>query len=796
MEENKEVVRDFTQIVLDDYKTAVISREASLAGRKEVLSGKGSFGIFGDGKEVVQIALAKTFKKGDFRTGYYRDQTLMMSLGLLTIENFFAQLYANAEPGFDTHSSGRQMNNHFSSPLVDENGEWLNHAEMYNTAADVSSTAGQMPRAVGLALASKIYRNKQLKNKFTNLGNEVIFATIGDASTSEGHFWESINAAGVQKIPIAFIIYDDGYGISVPKKYQTTKESISEILDGFKVNEKGEGFHIFKAKAWDYVSLYETFENGVNLIRESQTPAIFHITEVTQPQGHSTSGSHERYKSEERLKFETDFDGIAKMREWILKNGIAELSILEQIEKDAKKMVNETKRKAWADFNAPIKIKIKEALDLFEEIKNSNLELEETTKAIQKLKNAYNPTYKNILESSKIILRATLNNTNITVLKLRSLVKEIEALGKKRYSTNLYSENKYAVKNVKEVKATYSEDAVELRGFEILNKNFDHILSTNKDVYVFGEDVGKIGDVNQAFAGLQTKHGIDRVFDTGIRELTIMGQAIGLAIRGLRPIAEIQYIDYLLYGLQQLSDDVSTLLYRTNGKQKAPVIIRTRGHRLEGIWHSGSPMGMIIHALRGMNVLVPRNMTQAAGFYNTMLQSDEPALIVECLNGYRLKEKLPENLTEFTIPLGVPEVIKKGTDVTLVTYGSIIRIADKAIEMLEKANISVEMIDVRTLLPFDVNNSIVESIKETNRVVFLDEDVPGGASAYMMREVLEKQKAYKYLDSEPITISSKDHRSAYGGDGDYFSKPNAEEIFEAIYNLMHESNPTKYKELY
>lgn len=796
MEENQEVVRDFTQIVINDYKTAIISREASLAGRKEVLSGKGSFGIFGDGKEIAQIAMAKTFKKGDFRTGYYRDQTIMMSLGLLTLEQFFAQLYANSEPGFDKSSSGRQMNNHFSSDLVDENGDWLNHTEMFNTAADISSTAGQMPKAVGLSLASKIYRKKETKNQFSTEGNEVVFATIGDASTSEGHFWESINAACVQKLPLAFVVYDDGYGISVPKKYQTTKESISDVLDGFKLDENGNGMYIFKAKAWDYVGLYETFENGINLVRDNHIPALFHITDVTQPQGHSTSGSHERYKSEERLTFEKDFDGIVKMRQWLLDNDIASEETIVALEKDAKKEVNDAKRKAWADFNEPIKAKIADANTLFEEMLNNTAQKDVVTEAIERLKNAYNPTYHHIIVISKFILRAVISESNMTKEKLKSFVKSLEALGAERYNTNLLSTTKYAAKNVPVIPAEYGEDVVELNGFEILNKNFDHILATREDVYAFGEDVGKIGDVNQAFAGLQDKYSKDRVFDTGIRELTIMGQAIGMAMRGLRPIAEIQYLDYLIYGLQPLSDDVATLTYRTNGKQKCPLIIRTRGHRLEGIWHSGSPMGMMINSLRGMNILVPRNMVQAAGFYNTLLQSDEPAIVVECLNGYRLKEKLPSNLTSFTVPLGIPEIIKKGTDVTLVTYGSTIRIADEAIKMLEELNVSVEMIDIQSLLPFDVNHSIVESLKRTNRIVFLDEDVPGGASAYMMQQVLELQEGYKYLDSEPVTITAKAHRSAYGGDGDYFSKPNAEQIFEAVYKLMHEAKPANYPELY
>lgn len=792
MQENQEIVRDFTQIVLDDYRTAVLSREASLAGRKEVLSGKGSFGIFGDGKEIAQITLAKTFKKGDFRSGYYRDQTLMMALGLLNIEQFFAQLYANAEPGFDLSSSGRQMNNHFSTPLVDANGDWLKHTEMYNSAADVSSTAGQMPKAVGLALASKIYRQKNAKNGFSHEGDEVVFATIGDASTSEGHFWESINAACVQKLPIAFVVYDDGYGISVPKKYQTTKESISDVLDGFKLDDSGNGMYIFKAKAWDYVGLYETFENGINLVRNNHIPALFHITDVTQPQGHSTSGSHERYKSEERLNFEKEFDGIVKMRQWLLDNAIASEEELTQLETEVKTHVNEARRKAWADFNAPIKAKINETTAILELLAQQNFQTEKANEAIQLLKNAYNPTYKNIIEIGKKVIRASIGMQNETLQSLKNLVKQLEQLGKQRYSTNLYSQTPYACKNVPAVAALYSDESPDLIGFEILNQNFDRILATREEVFAFGEDVGKIGDVNQAFAGLQEKYGKERVFDTGIRELTIMGQAIGMALRGLRPIAEIQYLDYLIYGLQPLTDDVATLTYRTNGLQKCPIIVRTRGHRLEGIWHTGSPMAMIINSLRGMNVLVPRNMVQAAGFYNTMLLSDEPALIVECLNGYRLKEKLPDNLADFTLALGVPEILIEGTDVTLVSYGSTLRIAEKAIQLLAEVNISVELIDVQSLLPFDVNSSIVQSLKKTNRIVFLDEDVPGGTTAFMMQQVIEKQGGYQFLDAEPLTISAKDHRSAYGSDGDYFSKPNAEEIFEAIYQMMHACKPAVY----
>ncbi|MCB9226731.1 MAG: transketolase [Chitinophagales bacterium] len=791
--------KDYIQIVLDDYRLAILSREASLMGRKEVLTGKAKFGIFGDGKELAQIAMSKSFKKGDFRSGYYRDQTLMMAKGLVNVQQFYAQLYADPQEGADPCSGGRQMNGHFASPLIDEKGEWLEAKNLYNTAADISSTAGQMPRAIGLALASKFYRqNKELQgeNPFSNKGNEVCFATIGDASTSEGHFWESINAACVLKIPLAFTVYDDGYGISVPKKYQTTKENISEVLEGFRLDDNGNGMYIFKAKAYDYVELCSVYEEGIKLVREKQIPALFHITDVTQPQGHSTSGSHERYKSKERLQWEKDFDCLAKFRAWIEENAIADANTLDELEKEAKKQASEEKRAAWAAFNKPIKEEMSKLLAMYSSLQNISTKSTEIAKAIEDLKTAYNPVRKDLLESAKKVLRLSRGENNAERNQILNWVKAYNKDVAKKYNTHLYSETPYAALKVEEVKAKFSANSEEKSGFEVLNKAFDLILENNPKVIAFGEDVGKIGDVNQGFAGMQEKHGKHRVFDTGIRELTIMGQAIGMAMRGLRPIAEIQYLDYLIYGLQPLTDDVASLTYRTNGIQRCPLIIRTRGHRLEGIWHTGSPMGMIINSLRGMNVLVPRNMTQAAGFYNTMLKSDEPALIIECLNGYRLKETEPDNLAEFTLPLGIPEVLQKGTDITLVTYGSCVRIAEEAIKQLQEFNISVELIDVQSLLPFDINNSIVESLKKTNRILFLDEDVPGGASAYMMQQVIEKQEGYKYLDAKPTTLSAHAHRGSYGTDGDYFSKPNADDVFDAVYKIMNESNPKKFPVIY
>jgi len=794
-----DIEQSYIQIVLDDYRLAVISREASLLGRKEVLTGKAKFGIFGDGKELAQIALSKSFQKGDFRSGYYRDQTFMFAKELISVQQFYAQLYADAEPGADPSSCGRQMNGHYSSPLIDEKGEWLSIKDRYNTAADISCTAGQMPRAVGLALASKFYRNNkelQIENPFSNGGNEVCFATIGDASTSEGHFWESINAACVLKIPLAFTVFDDGYGISVPKKYQTTKENISEVLEGFRLDDNGNGMYIFKAKAYDYAELCAVYEEGIKLVREKQIPALFHITDVTQPQGHSTSGSHERYKSKERLQWEIDYDCVTKLRAWIEINEIASAAELNKIDEEAKQYVSESKNSAWSDFNKPIKAKIAELQEFYMKLQEVSPNKDFIAQAAKDLKTAYNPVRKDMVESAKKVLRAIGRENHGTKSELITWLQNFEKDAREKFNTHLHSDTPYAALKVKEVKAQFSANSAEKSGFEILNAAFDQMIARDPRVIAFGEDVGKIGDVNQGFAGLQDKYGKGRVFDTGIRELTIMGQAIGMAMRGLRPIAEIQYLDYLIYGLQPLTDDVASLTYRTKGQQRCPLIIRSRGHRLEGIWHTGSPMGMIINSLRGMNVLVPRNMTQAAGFYNTMLMSDEPALIIECLNGYRLKETMPDNLGEFCLPLGIPEVLQAGTDVTIVTYGSCVRIAEKAMEQLKEQGISVELIDVQSLLPFDIHSSIVKSLKKTNRIVFFDEDVPGGASAYMMQKVLEEQQGYKYLDASPITISAKEHRGAYGTDGDYFSKPNAEDVFEAVYMLMNESNPSKFPILY
>ncbi len=795
----KDTEQDYIQIVLDDYRLAVLSRETSLMGRKEVLTGKAKFGIFGDGKELAQIAMAKSFKKGDFRSGYYRDQTLMFAKNLVSVQQFYAQLYADTEAGADPCSNGRQMNGHFATPFIDKDGEWLDLKNRYNTAADISSTAGQMPRAIGLALASKFYReNKELQgdNPFSNGGNEVCFATIGDASTSEGHFWESINAACVLKIPLAFTVYDDGYGISVPKKYQTTKENISEVLEGFRLDDKGRGMYIFKAKAYDYAELCAVYEEGIKLVREKQIPALFHITDVTQPQGHSTSGSHERYKSKERLQWEVDFDCVRKMREWIESNNLAKPEDLDQIEAEAKQHVADSKKEAWAAFNKPIKERMTKLQGLFAAVEAASDKKTEVGQVIKDLKTAYNPINKDLVEHAKRVLRIVGRENHQAKNDLRNWLASLESEARLKFNSHLHSDTKYSALKVPEVKAQFSSDSEEKNGFEILNTAFDQMITRDSRVIAFGEDVGKIGDVNQGFAGLQEKHGIHRVFDTGIRELTIMGQAIGMAMRGLRPIAEIQYLDYLIYGLQPLTDDVASLTYRTNGIQRCPLIIRSRGHRLEGIWHTGSPMGMIINSLRGMNVLVPRNMTQAAGFYNTMLKSDEPALIIECLNGYRLKETMPDNLAEFCLPLGVPETLQEGKDITLVTYGSCVRIAEKAIEQLTEQGISVELIDVQSLLPFDIHHSIVESLKKTNRIVFFDEDVPGGASAYMMQKVLEEQQGYQHLDSAPRTVTAKAHRGAYGTDGDYFSKPNAEDVFEVVYMLMHESNPTQFPLLY
>ena len=795
-EGRKITLEQFKEEVLRDYQVVISSREMSLMGRKEVLTGKAKFGIFGDGKELAQIALAKAFRHGDWRSGYYRDQTWMMALDLLTVEQFFSQLYANPDAGADPFSSGRQMNAHFATPLQDASGKWLDQTIRYNSSADGSPTASQMPRSLGIALASKLYRHSpELAGEFsdfTNDGDEVSFVSIGDASTSEGLFWETINAAGVLKVPLAVNVWDDGYGISVPKQYQTTKGSISEVLSGFGVNEKGEGFDIYVCEAWNYPKLVATYKVGIENMRRTHRPALFHITECTQPQGHSTSGSHERYKGVERLQWEKDYDGVKKFREWILENDIADEAELKAIDEVAKREAQDGRNAAWQKFNEPIRAEIAQVIELIEDVATESNDYESVGAAAAALRATIDPVRKDIIKTAKGVLRQFRGHDFSAIDRLRRWTDSFVNKYQETYSSHLHSESPLAALKVEEVKAEYSDDSKVLNGFEVLNVAFDKIFTKYPNVVAFGEDVGKIGDVNQGFAGIQEKYGEERIFDTGIREATIMGQAIGLALRGFRPIAEIQYLDYLLYGLQTLSDDLACLQYRTKGIQKAPLIIRTRGHRLEGIWHTGSPMGMVISSLRGMHICVPRNMVQAAGMYNTLLQSDEPALIVECLNGYRLKERLPDNVDSFTVPLGVPEVLQEGTDVTIVSYGSTLRIAQEAIKQLEEVGISVELIDVQTLLPFDIHGLISESIKKTNRVIFLDEDVPGGASAYMFQQVFEKQNVFPYLDAPPVTISAKAHRTPYGSDGDYFSKPNAEEIFETVYRMMSEVDPGQW----
>ncbi|MBL0309789.1 MAG: transketolase [Bacteroidetes bacterium] len=786
---------EFKSEVLNDYRIACISRETSLLGRKEVLTGKAKFGIFGDGKEVAQIALSKSFEPGDWRSGYYRDQTWMMAIGQLTVEQFFAQLYANPDQKEEPMSAGRQMNGHYVTALQDENGNWLEQSSRYNSSADISPTAGQMSRSLGIALASKLYRaNKELEDFtiFSNHGEEVSFVSIGDASTSEGLFWETLNAAGVMKVPLAISVWDDGYGISVPKKYQTTKESISEITRGFQTNAEGNGVEIYTCEGWNYPKLIETYKSGIEKMRRTHNAALFHITELTQPQGHSTSGSHERYKSAERLQWEAEFDCIKKLRDWMVENKLATVEECEQIREEAKIHVAESKKAAWRKFNEPMKLEIAEVIEKIAEVGTEGGQEDFTNEVIQQLKTTIDPVRRDILKAAKRVLFQLRGESFTALDDFRDWVKGFQAKYQNIYSSHLYSESDKNALKVPVVPAEYSSDSKTINGFEILNAAFDHLFSKYPNIVAFGEDVGKIGDVNQGFSGIQEKYGENRIFDTGIREATIMGQGIGLALRGFRPIAEIQYLDYLLYGLQPLADDLSCLQYRTKGIQKAPLIVRTRGHRLEGVWHTGSPMGMIINSLRGMYVCVPRNMVQAAGMYNTLMQSDEPALVIECLNGYRLKEKLPDNLSQFTVPLGIPEVIKEGSALTLVTYGSCVRIAEEAMKMLEEVGISVELIDVQTLVPFDIHHSIIESVKKTNRLVFLDEDVPGGASAYMFQKVFEGQAAFRYMDSEPKTITAKEHRTAYGSDGDYFSKPNAEDIFEVIYGMMNEADPGSY----
>ena len=773
---------NFRSEVLKDYRFACESREVSLLGRKEVLTGKAKFGIFGDGKEVAQVAMAKFFKPGDFRSGYYRDQTFAFASGIATIEQFFAQLYADPNVEHDPFSAGRQMNAHFATRMVDEEGAWLDLANRKNVSSDIAPTAGQMPRALGLAFASKFFRNVDAVKDMTHLsnnGNEVCFATIGDASTSEGHFWETINAAGVLQVPLAVFVWDDGYGISVPKEYQTTKGSISTVLKGFQKNNDTNGLDIYRLKGWDYAGMCEVLEPAIQRIRETHIPAVFHVEEITQPQGHSTSGSHERYKSVDRLAWEKEWDCLRQFKSWILANALADEAELEQVETEAKEHVKQGKQLAWEKYNEPIAQQVTATQQLLNSIKELHPGIQEIITGLATNKE---PMRRDVLKA----LGRAMELVPAQAATIRPYYQELLAQNKQLYNTLLYNEGPKAATRVEAVPASYSADSPTLNGYEVLNHYFDALFASNPKVAAFGEDLGFIGDVNQGFSGLQAKYGKERIFDTGIRELTIMGQGLGMALRGLRPIAEIQYLDYLLYGLQPLSDDVCTTHFRTAGQQSVPLIVRTRGHRLEGIWHSGSPMGMIIHALRGMYVCVPRNMVQAVGMYNTLLQSNDPGLIIECLNGYRLKEKMPDNLLECTVPLGVPEVIRKGGDITLVSYGSTLRIVMEAAEVLAGSGIDCEVVDVQTLLPFDTGHVIAASLKKTSRILFIDEDVPGGAASYMFNKVMEEQQGYKLLDITPRTLTAQAHRPCYGSDGDYFSKPNLEDLVRVVKEMMAE----------
>lgn len=788
--------------VLNDYRIACESRQVSLLGRKEVLTGKAKFGIFGDGKEVPQLAMAKVFREGDWRSGYYRDQTFMFAAGMMTLEEFFAQLYGDTDLHANPSNGGRLMNNHFATRSLNEQGEWKNLTQQKNSSADISPTAGQMPRLLGLALASKVFRNNPELNAFAHLsnkGDEVAFGTIGDASTSEGHFYETINAAGVLQIPMAISVWDDGWGISVPRKFQTTKGNISEILKGFEADTDNPGYRIFKAKGWDYPSLCKIYQEGIAICRKEHVPVLFHITELTQPQGHSTSGSHERYKTKEQLEWEKEYDCILQMRKWILSESIASGEELDLMEKSAVTRAKEARQNAWNHYLEPIKAERKVLIDAFRATRCGCKKQTRIDKIVDELEKISEPIRKDIISCGKKVLRDVCISCDIKKPMKADLTvwfEEQMKVNADRYGSHLYSQSKLNALNVEGVPALFTEHSPVVTGREVLLANYNHLFETNPLVMVFGEDVGKIGGVNQTLEGMQAKYGEIRVADTGIREATIIGQGLGLAMRGLRPIAEIQYFDYLLYGLQVLSDDLATLQYRTCGGQKAPLIVSTRGHRLEGIWHSGSPLSMVINSIRGMYVLVPRNMTQAAGFYNTMLASDDPALIIEPLNGYRLKEKMPDNIGQFRVPIGIPEILEEGTDVTLVTYGSCVKIAMEAVAQLKEFRISVELIDVQSLLPFDRNHDILKSLKKTNKIVFFDEDVPGGATAYMMQHVLEQQGGYRYLDAEPKTITATNHRPAYSTDGDYFSNPNAEDVFETIYNMMHEYNPSKYFKIF
>ena len=796
--------QDFKNQILADYKLGRISREMSYMARREVLTGKAKFGIVGDGKELPQLAMAKVFRNGDFRSGYYRDQTFALAVGALSVESFFAQLYADTSVEREPASAGRQMNGHFATRSLNEDGTWKDLTQIKNISSDISPTAGQMPRLLGLAQASKVYKSVKFQGseKFSNNGNEVAFGTIGDASSAEGHFWETLNAACALQVPMILSIWDDGYGISVPTHDQRAKEDMAEMLSGFQRKEgKTEGCEIIQVKAWDYPALLDAYARAEHFARTESVPVVIHVTDVTQPQGHSTSGSHERYKSEDRLKWEADFDGLEKFKEWILNYSIelegkeeilATVEELENIEKEAKKIAKDGQKKAWENYRNSIEVLKNEVLPLVENLKSQNSEVEAE---LQKFGSLISYAKKDVFSLMRKVLLLTRTHQSTERQWLASKYEQLLAQEKDNYSSHLYSESEWKSTNVKEVKPVYSENSEMVDGRVVVRNNFDKIFEKYPETLVFGEDAGNIGDVNQGLEGLQEKYGKVRVADTGIREATILGQGIGMAMRGLRPIAEIQYLDYILYCLQGISDDLATLHYRTKGGQKAPVIIRTRGHRLEGIWHSGSPMAGIINLVKGVNVLVPRNLTKAAGFYNTMLQSDEPAIIVETLNGYRLKEKQPDNLGEFTVPVGKIEVTKEGKDVTLVTYGSTWRLVMEAAEELEKLGISAEVIDIQSLIPFDISHEIAESVKKTNRLVIIDEDVEGGTSAFILQQIVEKQKAFRYLDSAPLTIAANDHRPAYASDGDYFSKPSVDDMVEKIYAVFHEANPSQFPKI-
>ena len=796
--------QDFKNSVIEDYKLGRISREMSYLGRREVLTGKAKFGIFGDGKELPQLAMAKVFRNGDFRSGYYRDQTFAMAIGAVTVESFFAQLYADTNVEREPASAGRQMNGHYATRSLNEDGTWKNLMEQRNISSDISPTAGQMPRLLGLAQASKIYKSVKFEGseKFSNNGNEVAFGTIGDASTAEGHFWETLNAACALQVPMIVSIWDDGYGISVPTHNQRAKADIAEMLSGFQRKEgENQGCEIIQVKAWDYPSLLDAFARAEHFARTESVPVVVHVIEVTQPQGHSTSGSHERYKNEERLKWEGEFDGLNKFREWILNYSIeiegknevlATEEELNTIDSEAKKFVKEGQKKAWENYQNSINEIKNSVLPLIENLKSQNVEI---VSEIEKFNKIISVAKKDIFHLARKALILTRGTQSTERQKLQTKFDEIYKIEKDNYSSHLYSQSEWKATNVKEIAPIFSDSSEVVDGRVVVRNNFDKIFEKYPEALVFGEDVGNIGDVNQGLEGLQEKYGEIRIADTGIREATILGQGIGMAMRGLRPIAEIQYLDYILYCLQGMSDDLATVQYRTKGGQKAPVIIRTRGHRLEGIWHSGSPMAGIINLSKGILVLVPRNLTKAAGFYNTMLQSDEPCVIVECLNGYRLKEKQPENLGEFTVPVGKIEVTKEGSDVTLVTYGSTWRLVMEAAEELEKLGISAEVIDIQSLIPFDLSHEIAESVKKTNRLVVIDEDVEGGTTAFMLQQILEKQKAFRYLDADPLTICAENHRPPYASDGDYFSKPSVDDMVEKVYGMFTESNPTKYPKI-